>query len=538
MMLPQRQNTTAVPITAPIKGIVATGIYGDTEALETESAIWLYNLIPGEYGVRVRRGSREYATNIPDKDNVLGAVRSMMYYNSVVAGGSQDFFFAVTSKGIYDITAGGAGPHTEALLWPVQSDNAGWCSYVNYTNAAGDHYLLVCDEANGYWIFDGTDWTEGNFTGNPKPLATDLVQITEWQGRIWFVERNTARAWFLDPLALTGDITPFDVGSRFKKGGHLVQNTTWTLDDGAGMDDRFVMLSSSGDVLVWVGTDPTTAADMTLQGRWVVGAVPEGRRAMSDWGGDVAILSSLGVTLISSLLSSDTTLVGDAFLTYNITRYIRAEMDKTIDEFGWSIELVPTEGVAVITVPKPPFTSREPIQFVVNTITDAWCMFRGLDMVCQEKNNTGYYFGTHDGRAMKYEGAVDNANLAGDSSLPINFSMLTHYTNLGSAGTWKRPQFIRPSWVAAAEPVYNVQIRYDHDISELGISPPFTTHDIALWDQAIWDRDVWAGTAQSYLETVGVDGMGRYLAVAIRGEATVETSYIGADLMLDSGGLL
>ena len=259
---------------------------------------------------------------------------------------------------------------------------------------------------------------------------------------------------------------------------------------------------------------------------------------MSDWGGDVTILSSLGVTLISSLLSSDTTLVGDAFLTYNITRYIRAEMDKTVDEFGWSIELVPTEGVAVITVPKPPFTSREPIQFVVNTITDAWCMFRGLDMVCQEKNNTGYYFGTHDGRAMKYEGAVDNANLAGDSSLPINFSMLTHYTNLGSAGTWKRPQFIRPSWVAATEPVYNVQMRYDHDISELGISPPFTTHDIALWDQAIWDRDVWAGTAQSYLETVGVDGMGRYLAVAIRGEATVETSYIGADLMLDSGGLL
>ena len=155
---------------------------------------------------------------------------------------------------------------------------------VNYTNVAGDHFLLIADEANGYYIFDGTVWAAGTFTGSPKPLATDLVHLTEWQGRIWFVERDTARAWFLDPLALTGDITPMDVGSRFKKGGHLVQNGTWTLDDGAGMNDRFVQVSSSGDVLVWQGTNPATAADISLLGRWYVGKVPEGRRVMSDWG--------------------------------------------------------------------------------------------------------------------------------------------------------------------------------------------------------------------------------------------------------------
>jgi len=259
---------------------------------------------------------------------------------------------------------------------------------------------------------------------------------------------------------------------------------------------------------------------------------------MSDWGGDVLILSATGIVAISDVLSGSAAFVNKSDLTYNITRYMRSVMSKTLDEFGWSLSLVPSEGVTVITSPKNPLSSEKPVQFAVNTTTNAWCMFRDLDMVCQDKNNTGYYFGTSDGRAMLMVGEVDEANLAGDSSLPIKFSILTHYTNLGSAGTWKRPQFIRPSWIAASDPVYEVKIMFDHDIGELQTSPPYTTQDVALWDTAIWDSDVWAGSAQSYLETVGVDGMGRHLAVAIRGESTVETSYIGADLMLDSGGIL
>ncbi|RLB96584.1 MAG: hypothetical protein DRH90_24490 [Deltaproteobacteria bacterium] len=461
-----------------------------------------------------------------------------MYYNSVVAGGIQDFYFAATSKGIYDITAGGAGPHTEVLAWPNTGGKAGWCSVVNYTLVDGTHNLLVCDEDNGYYIFDGTTWEAGTFTGNPKPLAADLVHITEWQGRIWFVERNTARAWFLDPLALTGDITPFDVGSRFKRGGHLVQNTTWTLDDGAGMDDRFVMISSSGDLLVWTGVNPTTSDDMVLQGRWVVGAVPEGRRVMSDWGGDVAILSTNGLLTVSSLLTTGKPLAADAYLSYNISRYVRSEMAKTLNEFGWSIEIVPSEGVAVITVPQPLKTSRDPVQFVVNTTTNAWCMFRDLDMVCQNKNNKGYFFGTHDGRVMMTDGEVDNANLAGTSAQPIKFSMLSHYSDLGSPATWKRPQFVRPSWLANSEPTYAVQVRFDYDINEIATIPPHIPSELAVWDTAIWDADSWGGSAQSFLETVGQTGMGRTLALAIRGESTVATSYLGADVMVDQGGIL
>jgi len=95
---------------APIKGIVAASLYGDVGAVMPDTAISLYNMIPGEYGVTVRQGSRVFAQGLLGNDDQPADVRTVMYYNSTVAGGLEDFQFAATDKGIYDITVGGAGP--------------------------------------------------------------------------------------------------------------------------------------------------------------------------------------------------------------------------------------------------------------------------------------------------------------------------------------------------------------------------------------------------------------------------------------------
>lgn len=551
MALPRRKKKFPVAqptlvedigVPAPIKGIIAAGLYGGTADIGPESAIWLWNMVPGEFGITVRQGSREFATNLEDITAQPGDVRTMMYFNSTLAGGSTDFAFGVTDAGIYDITGGGAGPWSLAiatsLAWPNTGGNAGWCSFMNYTNTNGDHFLLVCDELNGYYIFDGTTWAQGSFTGNPAPDPVDLVQITEWQGRIWFVERDTATAWFLDPLALGGNITPMDVGTRFKKGGHLVQNSAWTLDDGAGMDDKFVMISSSGDVLVWFGVDPTVSDDLQLQGRWFVGSVPEGRRVMSDWGGDINIISTMGVVKLSALLHGDNALSTESHITANITRYIRAEMAIVRDEFGWSMESDPSQSISIISVPQRD-ESVPPIQFVINTVTKAWCMFRDLDIRCMDKNVTGFYFGTSDGRVMLSFGVADDVNLGLTFAKVINFSWLTHYWHMNSPAIWKRPQFIRPSWIGSAQPNYAIAVEYDFSLAELpALSTGGSGGGVSRWDTAEWDLNLWEGTAQSYFETRGLNGMGRHLAVAVRGNASSSLSYVGADLIMDKGGNL
>ena len=545
---PQGQNTQSVGVPSPIDGIVATGLFQGTGGGGTmaegekgpASAIWLYNMVAAEFGCRVRAGSRDFATHIPDTLGTLGQVRTVLYFNSVISGGVDDRIFACTDIGVFDITGGGDGGAgwVPVLTWPNQGNNAGWVASLNYTNVAGDHYLLIADEDNGYYIYDGAVWAAGTFTGggSTPPDPADLAHISEWNGRIWFVEKNTARAWFLDPLALTGDITPLDAGSRFKDGGHLVQTTTWTLDDGAGMDDKFVMISSAGDVLVWQGVDPTVATDLTLVGRWQVGSVPEGRRVMSDWGGDVLILSTAGAITVSALLTGTSALNRDKYLSKNISQYIRQEMEKTLEDYGWAAQLVPREGIAIISVPQASNTA--PIQFVLDTATQSWSMFRDLDMVSMVRYGSDFIFGTSAGKVQFLEGTLDNIGLDGVSGTAITFSMLTHYSGLGQAAQWKRPQFIRPYWIGAQQPVFNIQIRFDFDVEELRVAPAYLPKDLSQWDSAIWDADVWEGTAQSYLETIGVGGMGRHMAIAIRGNATNDLSYVGADVMYDTGGIL
>lgn len=213
-------------------------------------------------------------------------------------------------------------------------------------------------------------------------------------------------------------------------------------------------------------------------------------------------------------------------------------MAKSLDVFGWSLALVPNQGIAIITIPNPLNSTRAYLQFCLETAKNSWSMFRGLNMLSQIKFGSRFLFGDNLGRVMLIEGTLDNIALDGESGEGIQFSLLTHYSGMGSPANWKRPQFIRPYWIGSSQPIFNIQVRYDFDLQELATSPAYLEDDTAEWDDAIWDVDVWGGTAQSYLETIGLSGMGRHIAVAIRGTAVNDLTYVGADIMLDRGGIL
>ena len=525
----QPRNVGAAPIPAPINGIIAESIFGGDRRGGLLSAILMFNAIPGEYGIKVRPGSAEFATTIPDGTT---EIRTVMHYNT--GTGASTKIFAATDQGIYDITAGGAGPHTKVVTWGTTGGNAGWCTFVNYTNSAGT-YLLVTDEVNGYVYFDGTTWTTSpSVTG---VAAGDLVHITEWQGRLWFAEKNTGSAWFLAALAISGAATELPVGDRFKAGGHLVQNSTWTVDAGDGINDKLVQISSQGDVLVWEGINPTAASDLTLIGRWKVAGIPAGRRILTDWGGDVMIMTTYGLIAVSTLLSAKSNLSPEQYLTKNIGRYFRTEMQKSGTDFGWALELVTAEGIAILTVPRES-ASVDPLQFVINTETGAWTVFRGLDMVGVVNVNDKFQFGTTDGRVMDLEGDVDDLNLAGSSSEAIVYSWLTHYSNFNSPGSWKRPSFFRPYWVGSGQPTYSVGMKYDFDISELDQSGTAGSGSSDVWDTGLWDTAIWGADLVAYSDLVGVDGMGHHVAIAMKGESQNALQYIGGELYGDGGGFL
>ena len=536
---PQTSQAMAVP--APARGIIAVDSLYGTGNVGLDSAILLWNMVPGEYGCRLRRGSFELAYGLRSALGDPGEVRTVVLYDSIEEGSASDKLFAFTDRGIYDITLGGDFSAIDPVLtWPVQGGDAGWAKTINYTNVGGDHYLLITDEENGYYIYDGLTFAQGTFTGSPAPDAAVLVDVTEWNGRIWFVERYSARAWYLNPLELTGNITELDVGNRFLKGGHLVQNTTWTLDDGAGMNDRLVQISSAGDILVWQGINPEDPSSLDLIGRWSIGEVPAGRRVMSDWGGDVTVLNNTGVTRLSFLMSDTVgSLKDSAWLTNNVDRYFRRYMRDLINEHGWGMELFPAEGLAVISVPDSPLVTSQPVQFALEINSGTWCMFRDLDMACMDDNVKGFMFGSRDGRVMSMQGYADDAGSTEKEAKPINFSLLSHYSDLGMAAQWKRGQFIRPHWLATTDPIFDIKVVYDFKIDELLVSPiAETLSETGEWDLSLWDAAIWGGGAQDFQETLGAVGHGRHVGVALRGSASSGLSYLGADLIMDAGGLL
>ena len=57
-----------------------------------------------------------------------------------------------------------------------------------------------------------------------------------------------------------------DLSSIAKYGGHLVDLDTWTIDAGYGVDDNLVFITSNGEVIVYRGTDPSSAATWALAG--------------------------------------------------------------------------------------------------------------------------------------------------------------------------------------------------------------------------------------------------------------------------------
>jgi len=250
----------------------------------------------------------------------------------------------------------------------------------------------------------------------------------------------------------------------------------------------------------------------------------------------VALITAKGVHLASTLVQGASAINDQSALTNRIDRYFREQMSTSRTSYGWSAVLHPADGIAVFTVPHP--TSSDPIQFVLDTTVNRWCMFRGLDMLCAADGPDGLYFGTSDGRVVKYTGTADAVDTTGGNATPIEFSILTHYSDMGNSGKWKRMQFIRPLWLGDATPAYGVQARYDYDLAEATGLGTFVPGTIGAWDSGIWDASTWGGLAQSFLVLSGLNGMGRHVAIAVKGESSQTLNLVGFDLMLDGGGML
>jgi hypothetical protein len=507
--------------------------------------IYTYNLVPSDQGMRVRNGFREWEIGIEDTPGISIGVRTIIPFDSVESGSSQDKLFVATNEGIWDVTDYAVAP-TLTYTFTDQGVDAGHGNYVHYTGIGGQDLLFYADSVNGLFTYDsGTNlWSEAaGFSG----VDTSIVNfIAVHKNRIWLLEQNSASGWYLDVDAITGPATQFNFGSKYISGGSAAGLFSWTLDGGAGIDDFLVSVSRSGDVLVYSGNDPSDVNNWRLAGSFSIGKVPKGTSFGSIQGSDLYLLSVYGLTSMGDLLKGvDSSVLYNSSSTTSpsarIANIIKAKLSATIDDYGWAVKVVPTENGLLISSPISP--SVAPIQYLYRITTAAWGLWRGVPMTAFDTWNGRVVFGTEDSRVMFMDVFVDEFTITppsgGFNGRSIEFSTLTNYLPIDSQGLNKRVKFIRPDFVAHQLPVVSVAARYDYDLREAFLVPSTDVQigQVATWDVASWDDAIWGDVAgRAYSRVLGGWGFGRYVAIAMVGSSREQTAFVGWDLTYDIGG--
>lgn len=518
----QRRVSQVSSIQAPTGGI------NDLDPLATmgpEFCITMNNWVPGTGALSSREGYSEWVTGLPGTVDTL-----LPFYRQ---DGSQSLY-AATNSGIYDATLSTAMPIN---VKPITYGNV---SFTQYSNVAGQ-YLVVCNGVDPAILYNGTTWKD--FTNvttptNPGEISgvdpSTLSGVHSYKGRLWFIQEESLTAWYLGADSVGGVAKPFYFGSVFNRGGYLAYLSTWSFDSGSGLDDKFVVQTSAGEVAIYTGNDPSDANSWALEAVFFVSS-PVGHNPSVDMGGDVILLTRAGLAPLSTMVKGTlNTAMSEAVISRRISRTINALVNSASFQNDWEIHNVPLLQSLVVMVPA---TSERPAaQYIMNTLTGAWGK---LDMPAHSGGiyNKKFYFGGTDGKIYSYGGQYDGVKLDGSGGLPVECSFMTAYNYFGDPTTLKHYKMVRPIFQSNKLPAYLAQINVDYAITALAGNPPSNPidTDAPLWGLAIWDAAFWSSQATVYRPWVGVVGMGFCAALLFKVSVTDPTYFTACEYVYEPG---
>lgn len=500
-------------VQAPIKGWNARDSIADMAA---GYAVILKNWFPTTSDVMMRKGMAAHATG-------LGAQAETVLVHRPTTGGHK--MFASAGSNIYDVSSPGAVG--AAVVTGLTSSQ--WQT-TNFTTIGGSFSLLVngSDEMRSY---DGTTWTAINAASVPAitgVLTTNLININVFKERVWYVQKGTLDVWYTGPGAFAGALTKFSLGSIFRKGGYLVSMGTWSVDGGRGLDDLAVFITSQGEVAVYQGTDPSSAATWGLVGVFSIGA-PVGYRCLRSYQGDLLMITQDGLDVASRALmssrgnkhSADTDIISGA--TNEATTLYGSS-------FGWEVTQFADAGMLLLNVPVGLGLQE---QYVMNTTTGAWCQFTGWAANCFEVFNSELYFGTN-GEVRK--AWTTNADLGAN----IVAEVVGAFDYWGSRSGQKAARMIRPviGWDSnPAEFLLGIDVDYVIVTPTGAISFPAASGGV--WDTGLWGSAIWGGDVTFNRNWYSAFGIGYALAPHLKvSSRTAEVRLAAFDFVYEKGGVL
>ena len=504
MIRPSRQSqgvAQSAAIPPPVKGLNARDALA---SMAPDDAITLDNWFPRGNDIALRKGYEAHATGF------TAPVETLMEYN----GPASRVLFAAAGTEIHDVTTAGAIGVAE-----VAGLGAARWQHTMFTTSGGT-FLIAVNGVDAPHRFDGSTWaTTPAITG---VTSTGLVAVTSHKRRLWFVEKDSSKAWYLGTEAIGGTATDFQLGSVFRFGGALRAIIPISHDAGEGLDDYLAFLSAKGEVALYQGTNPADAATWGLVGVYRIGA-PIGDRCFIQVGGDAAVITEDGVVSLAKAIQLDRSAQSQASITDRITPLFADYVRTNRSRFGWQGISYPAGNYAAFNVPQP---NGRAVQLVMNVLTGAWCRFTGQNAYCWSLLNNDLYFGGASAVYRADTGRNDNGTaIAGDVKTAFNY--------FSSRSLLKRFLMMRPSFVSNGTPSPAVTLNVDFQDAAPTGTPTFASSG-AQWNVAQWNNAQWGGGQGTNQIWTATHGVGRCAAVRMTTSTTNATLSVSAfDVMFE-----
>ena len=146
--------------------------------------------------------------------------------------------------------------------------------------------------------------------------------------------------------------------------------------------------------------------------------------------------------------------------------------------------------------------------------------------------------GSPRGNVWIYDGGTDGSTL--DNSVQgsdVTFNILTSFqAPNGDASTYKRNGLIRPIQVVQGTVAVAVKAIYDYELNPQITAPAaINTAFGAKWDAGIWDSATWDTEPNATSLLFGASGIGRTIAIAMKGSSTTRLTFVGWDYSYTEG---
>lgn len=480
-----------VQLPAPIAGWY-TG--GNLAAMPQGTAQRMENWRPTTTGIAQRAGSLTHAS-ITDG---LSPTVSLITYNAA----NNKRLFAASETEIFDITT-----VVDPLVPPdpdVTGQTSGYYSFVNFTTS-GDEFLTVVNGTDPLLLYDPIDgWTQVTDVSTPSITGAStntLSFVWVYRNREFFAGPGLI-AYCLPVGSVAGALITIDLNGVFQRGGLISFGGSWSLDTGDGLDDKCVFVTDQGEVAVFEGSDPSSASEWNLVGRYDLPPTM-GPRATMRAGGDLLIGTEAGVIPISQVTNKDVSVLDTVSVSKAITPdWLREASARR--GLPWEIVKWPSKAYAIVSLPITT-EGQDKRAFVVNTETGAWCSYTGWDTRCMVLHNDQLYFGTSDGRIKVAE--VSGA----DDGEPIYYTCIANPDHFGSPGVLKTMLQARATFYGATPYIASMSVSMDYRV-ELP-SPPNSAgsggSSTSLWDVGLWDRALWDQTLATPMVSTDRASLGR-----------------------------